>query len=177
MAEATAVHIIRRLPSSIVLALVACLLVGCIVVDDFAEYWNKGFVDTCVNEIVLRDMEEDDNGSPSAVEMRSLKLGDHTFLMMRDHPSDKGGNLMLYKLDKEDFITYRLDENKREDFLRDYPDAGIILTSETATIPVLNQKTADLLQTIASDANYWHENERHPYNPTQRTDCIHELPK
>lgn len=170
---------IRLRPISIVVPLLlAFLLAGCIAVDDFGHYWDKGFTDACVNDIVLREMEEDNEGAKAAgAEMRSLRLGNHTFLMMRERKHDKGGNLMLYKLMGDDFVTYRLNENKRDEFLRDYPATKIILTSETATIPVLDEQTADMLAQLASDPSYWRENERHPYNPTARTDCIRELAK
>jgi len=152
----------------------ACLLAGCVVVDDFGKYWDKGFVDFCVNDLILRDMEDDNEGEKvKDMALRSVRLGKHTFLMMRDHPGDKGGNLVRYTIEGDDYITYRLNDSKREDFLQNNPDAGIVLTQETATIPLLNDKMAELLTTIADDDRYWLENTRQPYNPTLRTDCAH----
>lgn len=158
----------------------ACLLLsGCIVVDDFGNYWNKGFIDSCVNAIVLPSLTEDADTSAEAheVELRSIQLGTHTFLMIRDHPGDPSGNMIRYNIDKNEYVSYRLNETKREDFLHYYPDSGIVLTSETATIPELNVKTATLLATIADDPSYWLEASRDPYNPGHRPDCIRQLPK
>lgn len=158
---------------NVVLAALASLLFGCIVVDDFGAYWNKGFVDVCVNEIVQKGMSEDSAANPPVIPaMRSLQIGNHTFLMMRDHATDKGGNMIRYNIKDGQYVPYRLNENKRKDFLTYYPDSTVVLTTETAKIPVLNEKSVALLNKIAGDDSYWVENERSPYNPTKRIDCI-----
>ncbi|MBY0407250.1 MAG: hypothetical protein K2Q01_06115, partial [Rickettsiales bacterium] len=88
---------------------------------------------------------------------------------------DKGGNMVRYKIDGGDYVAYRLNESKREEFARDYPDSTVVLTQETATIPVLNAKTAQLLKDVADDESYWVESRREAYNPSRRDDCIQTL--
>ncbi|MBY0407288.1 MAG: hypothetical protein K2Q01_06310, partial [Rickettsiales bacterium] len=62
------------------IAVVAALwLAGCIVVDDFGEYWNKGFIDNCVNEIELDSHDHRPHAAKTML-MRSLRVGKHTFL-------------------------------------------------------------------------------------------------
>lgn len=50
------------------------------------------------------------------------------------------------------------DETKKEDFLREYADSGVIISDSDyaiATIPVLNEKSIEMLQKIADDKSYW----------------------
>lgn len=165
----------RRIFPLLALA-VACVLSGCIVVGDFGDYWNKGFIDNCVNEIQHNRSKEERNAKAKVAArrmlMRSLRIGKHTFLMVRENPDDPGGNILRYKIENGKYISYRLNESKREEFLRDYPDSGVVLTSETATIPVLNDDSAKLLEKIADDESYWVESSRENYNPARRADCV-----
>lgn len=153
------------------------VLSGCIVVDDFGSYWNKGFIDNCVNSIVNANHDDDrrHNTQPKPMLLRSLRVGSHTFLMMRDDMASKGGNIMLYKIVDGDYISYRLNESKREDFSRDYPNSMVVLTSETASIPVLNNESIALLSQVADNESYWVESHRETYNPARRADCIQTL--
>lgn len=157
------------LPSAVLVA-----LAGCIVVADFGEYWNRGFIDHCVNEIAAhgQDYRDPRGAHPSSIMMRSLRLGKHTFLMIREDLQNKGGSLLRYRIENGAYIAYRLNESRREDFARDYPDSTVVVTSETATIPVLTEKTAALLSKLADDASYWVESRREPYNSAKRRDCI-----
>jgi len=166
----------RFLRPLVLLLAAAFALAGCIVVDDFAEYWDKGFIDHCVNDIMSTG-EGSRNGKPrnKTMLMRSLRVGNHTFLMVRERPSDTGGSLILYQIEDGQYVAYRLNESKREDFLRDYPDSGVILTSETATIPKLTADSVSLLAQIADDSSYWMESRRERYNPARKKDCIQTL--
>lgn len=159
------------------LGVLAFALAGCIVVDDFGDAWSKGFIDNCVNELALTDNEYNRPHSPHAkgMVMRSLRVGNHTFLMIREHMRDKGGNMIRYKIDSGDYVAYRLNESKREDFAKEYPDSSVVLTSETATIPVLDSKSTAMLSRVADDESYWVESRRVPYNPGHRDDCIQTL--
>lgn len=156
---------------------VALALAGCIVVDDFGDYWNKGFIDNCVNEIALTDHDHDKprNSHSKTLLMRSLRVGKHTFLMMREDMGDKGGSIVRYKIEDGDYVAFRLNESKREDFMLEYPESGAVLTSDTATIPVLNKDSIAMLSQVADDESYWVESRREVYNPAKRDDCIHTL--
>jgi hypothetical protein len=154
---------------------IACIVSGCIVVDDFGGYWNKGFIDNCVNEIQHNRSKEEHADSkipPKRALMRSLRIGKHTFLMVRENPDDRGGNMIRYKIESGKYISFRLNESKREEFLQAYPDSKVVLTTETATIPVLDDASVSMLEKIADDDSYWMESSREPYNPARRADCV-----
>jgi hypothetical protein len=104
-----------------------------------------------------------------------LRLGDNTFLMVRENESDDGGTLIRYVIEGDEFVTYRLNESRREDFIRDFPDAPVKLTSETATIPLLDARSTALLVFVAENEAYWVENRRERYNLARRNDCIQTL--
>lgn len=163
----------KLLPKAFFPAVLACLLTGCIIVEDFGTYWNKGFTDKCVNDIVYREMESDNEEEKAQdVLLRSVRIGGHTFLMMREHEEDKGGNLVRYIIEGGEYVTYRLNEAKRDEFLQRYPNTSIVVTQETVTIPLLNEEAAQLLAKIADDDSYWLVNTKQPYNPEQHADCI-----
>ncbi len=159
------------------LGILAFALASCIVVDDFGGYWEKGFIDNCVNDIVMssHDYARPRSASTKPLLMRSLRVGKHTLLMIREDMKSKGGNLMRYKIENGEYVSYRLNESKREDFLRDYPDSMVVLTTETASIPVLNPESLMLISNVADDESYWVESHRENYNPSHRTDCIQTL--
>jgi len=153
-------------------ACAACMLAGCIVVDDFGEYWAKGSVDPCVNAILDGDMRED--GEPVAdinTVARSLHMGTHRFAMLRDLPEENKGNLFRYAVKDGSFVMYRLNEKMRDAFTIRYPDSGVIIDSATAKIPVLDARMMNILVQIADDPEYWIEASREPYNPQQRLEC------
>lgn len=167
-------HVLGKLVRFVPLVVMSFLLAACVIVEDFGGYWEKGFIDHCVNEIVGNEPEN--RGRPAfrskPLLMRSLRVGEYTFLMSREKESDRGGNIMFYAVDGGEFVAYRLNESKREDFLRRYPSGPVIVTSETATIPVLNEQALAILLEIASDKSYWVESRRERYNPSRRKDCI-----
>jgi hypothetical protein len=156
--------------------LLSLALTACIVVDDFGTYWGKGTTDACINDILFGSMQKD-NEAPSMATLtqtvRVLKLGGHDFIMMRHKPGDKGGDLVRYRIDGDDYVSYRLNEEKRDDFMNAHPDSPVVVTEETATIKVLNADTAKLLVDIADDDSYWIEASREPYNPNHRPECTH----
>ncbi len=156
--------------------LIACLSVlalsGCIVVKDFGESWEHGGSDPCVEEIVRHHFLED-AGIPYKIRTRAriLKLGDARFLMLLDGTGTRSGTLYRYKVEEGQFITYRLNETKREEFLKSYPESGVVLTSETATIPELNANMLKLLAEISAKEEYWVETEQMIYNPASIQGC------
>lgn len=154
------------------------LLTGCIVVKQFGTYWDKGYEDPCVQQIVEATiLEGNPQGTPIKLLSHSLRVGAYRFLMLRDKPGDKGGNLYRYAVQNGDYIAYRLNENMRDNFQREYPHAkAVTLTQETVTIDALNDQTYALLETIAARPEYWIETDRRPYNPGQRRDCTESKP-
>lgn len=146
-------------------------LASCIFVKDIGAYWEKGVIDPALAGYwVNADESHDcssfvlagksyrviDNGKKDESLYRTLQLGDNKFLMVRD-PNNKY-LLIKYTVSDENFTTYMPDEAKKDDFLRDYPDSGIIIGSGqfvTATIPLLDEKSIEMLQKIADDESYW----------------------
>jgi hypothetical protein len=152
------------------------LLAACIVVDDFGTYWAKGKSDSCINDILYDSMHRDDDQiqMKTITQMvRVITIGDSDFIMMRGKPEDKGGDLIHYRVEGGDYISYRLNENKRGDFLRAHPQSPVVVTEDSATIPLLDAKSAVLLAEIARDESYWMESDRQPYNPKHRPECPH----
>lgn len=166
----------RRTPYIAAVIVLSCLLLACIDVEDFGEYWKKGFIDSCVNDIVMHSMTEESDEQDSQqykdVQLRSIKIGKQLFLMFKNKAEDKGGSMIRYRIDGSDYISYRLDENKRTDFLKAHPNSPVVLSDETATLPLLNAESAKLLEEVANDDSYWVETGHEPYNPENRTDCV-----
>ena len=169
----------RLAPIRVMIATFCMLLLpSCIVVEDFGGYWDKGFIDYCVNDIVRAGMSSQGSNAKNATDevvIRSLRLDKHTFLMIREHAGDKGGNMIRYEIKNDKYIAYRLNENRRDDFKQRFPNSPVVITSETATIPVLTKDSIELLGKIADDESYWVESERENYNPSRRKDCVHVL--
>lgn len=162
-----------KIAASLFLAL---LLSACIIVDDFGEYWAKGKTDRCINDLLYASMHADD----ASVEMKAItqtvrviQFGGQDFIMMLNKPGSQDGNLIRYRIDGSEYVSYKLSEEKREQFLREHPHTSVVVTNDTVTIPQLNKETASLLGDIAGDNSYWTEASREPYNPKHRTDCLH----
>lgn len=147
-----------------------CILASCIYVGDIGVYWGKGVLDPALDgpwadnssKDCLSFAVEDNNyrvtegGKKDESLYRTLLLGDNKFLMVKD-PNNKY-MLIKYKVAGGIFTTYMPDEAKKVEFLRDNPDSGIVISEgdyATATIPVLNEKSIELLQKIADDESYW----------------------
>lgn len=163
----------RRLLRILMPVMFAVTLSGCIVVQDFGTYWNKGTQDTCILQIVeITMLEGNARGVPTAELARTLKLGPHRFLMLRDRPNDIGGNLYRYEVKNGEYIAYRLNNDMQQRFLERYGNNKLVtLTNETATISQLNDESVKLLQAVAAEPDYWIVADRRPYNPAQRRDC------
>lgn len=167
--------LIHRQTARFFAALLCVFLAGCVVVEDFGAYWEQGFIDSCVNDIMRGDGGKKNKDSRKTALMRSLRVGKHTFLMVREHQYDKGGTLQRYVVDNGFLVLYRLNESKREDFLKENPGSPIILTTETATIPLLDESALGILERVADDDSYWVESRRERYNLSHRRDCIQTL--
>lgn len=148
-----------------------CILASCIYVKDVGPYWENGIIDESLKGSWVSDDDKKDcstfslednsyrvteNGKKDNSSYRTLLLGDNKFLIIRD-PYFKY-MLIKYTVSDDTFTTYMPDETKKEDFLRDYPDSGVVLSEgdyPTATISVLNEKSVEMLQKIADDESYW----------------------
>lgn len=152
-------------------------LSACIVVQDFGKTWEQGFDDPCVQRIAEATvLEGNPRGLPIEQIARSLKVSAHTFLMLRERPEDIGGSLYRYAVNTDapggEYVAYRLNEAKREEFTREYGEkVPVIITDEAATIPELNDESLALLARIADREDYWVVADRQPYNPKRRKDC------
>lgn len=159
----------QKIKHFLVLPILGLLLISCIYVTDIGVYWEKGVIDSslkgawgnddgkdCMSfTVVGKDYRVTEDGKKDASLYRTLLLGDNRFLMVKD-PNNKY-MLIKYTVSDNKFATYMPDESKKEDFQRDYPDSGVVFSESdfsTATIPVLNEKSIEMLQKIA-DESYW----------------------
>lgn len=162
---------LQRIKCFLALPFLCLLLASCIYITDIGVYWQKGVIDKslggawlsgddgkdCMSFVVSgKNYLAIDNGKKDSSLYRTLLLDDNKFLMVKD-PNNKY-MLIKYTVSDDKFTTYMPDETKKEDFLRDYPDFGVVFSEgdfTTATIPVLNEKSIEMLQKIADDESYW----------------------
>ena len=143
------------------------VLSGCILVDDFGPYWDKGVIDREL-EGQWYDQEPDGEGKPPAFviegdvmtmidedgdeqEARTLELGAHKFLML---PKDQ----MIQKYDIADGILsfYSPRKEQKEDFLKTNSNDQIVIGQyDTVRIRQLNEETLGVLEDISDQSDYW----------------------
>ena len=152
------------------IATAALFLTSCIEVEDYADSWKTGFADPCISAIVATDYFDQKPVNIDAV-LTNVRFGDARFMLTKARPEDKGGSMIRYAIEDGQFVTYGLNETKREAFLKEFPASGVKLSDTTATIPRLNEKMQKLVETIAARADYWEETDRKPYNPTGNLAC------
>ena len=161
----------QKIKSFLVYPFCCLFLVSCIYVNDIGAYWEKGVIDPSLKGAWASADDENDcssfiadgknyrvmeKGKKEVSIYRTLILGNSKFLMIKD-PNNKY-LLIKYQVSEDNFTTYMPDDGKKEDFLRDYPDSGIAISDgefATATIALLDEKIAELLQKIADDESYW----------------------
>lgn len=85
--------------------------------------------------------------------------------------------MIRFEVKDGQFITYRLNEEKRAEFLAQYPDSGLIINEETVTIPLLDDKMAKLVYAVAQRPDYWVAVEHLPYNAGDLSGCEADISK
>jgi len=149
--------------------LLAFLLTACIVVHDFGEYWGQGYVDPALAGTWLDGKGNSvtflKNGDSYRVfysqrdeeieAARTLKLGDATFLMVKDKKRNVSGSLNLYALVKGKLGFYVPNSDARDDFIANYGNSGIRVNRNSVDITKLTPEIAGILLKIAQEPKYW----------------------
>jgi len=145
------------------------LLVSCIVVHDFGEYWGKGYVDPALagtwldgkgnSMTFLKDGDsykvfysQRDEEIEAA---RTLKLGDATFLMVKEKKRNISGSLNLYAFVGGKLSFYVPNPDKKDDFIANYGNSGIRVNRNSVEVEKLEPQIADVLLKITQEPKYW----------------------
>lgn len=152
------------------------MLSGCIIVNNFNEYWEHGTRDPALDGVwhmpnsqrpalvfspsdkdyyvtVPDDVEQ--KSTPSEEHARTLTIGSHTFLMIKTTKEQLGGDLVLYTVKEDKLTLYAPVKSKRESFEKSYAGTNIETTSQTARIKTLDVRTVRILQSLAAKPDYW----------------------
>ncbi len=149
---------------------VLLLVVGCLKIGDFGVYWNQGIIDPALdgawknarpsgtglsftNQGDLYHMQFD--ASPSPKFARTLQVNDSTFLMVKVHLEDEGGNLIPYVIEGDNFVLFAANKDKQIEFNKKYPDIPFVVTRTGITIHQLNPDTMRWLEKITAEPEWW----------------------
>lgn len=162
----------KRITAAIALLL---LLSGCILVEDFGPSWNEAKPDICLSKVATSLYYAEFRRDPKDKKMdelaRALSWGGHHYLLFKKEASDKGGRLYRFTVIHGIFQRWRLKPTMRGTFLKEYPDAPVILERDTVTITTLDDETKKLLLDLSAKPDYWEIEEQALYNPLRDPDC------
>ena len=161
------------------LLLAVLTLTGCLMVEDFGDYWEKGFADKCITEIARANYIDEANKGKTDEELhslvRSVTLGDYNYLMMKDEVGGKSGMLTLYEVKDGQYIAYSIKDGMSKTFKEEYPNAPITLegddTAPIAKAAALTPDVVKIIEEIANREDYWTESTKTPYNPKGLAEC------
>lgn len=155
---------------------VAVLLSGCIPVDDFKEYWGKGVIDPELEGAwyqseshdlaftfsragdvyhVVEPPRENAVTKTSSDRVRTLMVGNHHFLMIKDSDDTSGGELGLYVVSDAMLTLYSPREEKKDSFLETYTGDNVVINEQAFGIKELDAETLRVLESIADQPDYW----------------------
>ena len=151
-------------------------LSGCIIVEDFKDYWDRGSLDSRLDgvwhmpqsqkpaiifsptqdsyHIIVPDEVDTESLTPSE-HARTLKIGRHHFLMIKNSEDNSGGDLVRYTIKNDMLTLYSPRSEKREDFQQNYAGSNILVNDHTARIKQLDVRTIRILQSFAAKPDYW----------------------
>ena len=151
--------------------LMTLVLSGCIVVDDFKQYWNKGTVDPKLEgqwqdqgskepSVIFVRQEENyalvvpNETTPSEL-IRTLSIGKYTFMMIKTSKEDKGGDLIRYSVEGNALKFYTPNEKKKTEFQRFYKLNAVVFDEETIRFKEINAQIISMLQAVSGKPDYW----------------------
>lgn len=162
--------------SGALLSVMILLLTGCMLVRDFGRVWNDAKADPCLNKIAeslyYGEFRRDPAGKNMENLARAFRRGGHSYLLLKQEASDRGGRLYRFQVQNGIFQRYRLNPTKRAEFERDHPHAPVDLTLDTVTLERLGKSELALLDTIAADDSYWEIEDQTLYNPIMNPVCL-----
>lgn len=151
-------------------ALILCfLLAACIIVHDFGEYWGQGYVDPALagtwldgkgNSVTFLKYGDSykvyySQRDEEIEAARTLKLGDATFLMVKEKKRNLSGSLNLYAFVNGYMVFYVPNSAERDNFAANYGDSGIRINRNSVDIAKLTPEIAAILLKIAQEPKYW----------------------
>lgn len=143
---------------------------GCLKVVDFGVYWDKGFIDPALNG-EWKNARPNGSGvtftnqgdmyhmvsttSDDIRFVRSLRVNESNFIMQKRNLSDKGGNLIPYVIEGDNFVLFAANKDKQAEFTKRYPDIPFVVTRTGITIDQLNDETMKWLEQITAEPEWW----------------------
>lgn len=88
---------------------------------------------------------------------RSLIRGQHSFLLVKNSPDDKGGTLHFYRIMQQRLVFFRPAKAQRKAFLAKYGNRGVEVSKDQVRIPVLDAQAMNTLIAAADDPKYWEQ--------------------
>lgn len=159
--------------------LLPLLLTACIQVKDLGPFWDSGVIDPTIEgtwtsmerggakmvftvkgrSYLMTYVSEEAETEPKFV--RTLKIGENNFLMVKEHMDDIKGTLIAYAVANNQMALFAPHREKKELFLETYPNNPFVVSRTMMTIPVLNKESYDMLAILASDPKWWQEIKRY----------------
>lgn len=153
------------------------ILAGCIAVRDFGAYWGAGTMDpqlegkwenmqkntagvrfSNMNNMYKMEFVDRDGTEPKVA--RTLKVGNNNFLMVKKNEDDKNGDLIAYAIQGDQMAFFSPNRDRATEFVNTFPNSGYKVSRTSITIDVLDAKSFEVLQAIASDPKWWTEMQR-----------------
>ncbi len=156
-------------------ALFVCLLLlltACITVKNYGGFWDTAKLDPAL-EGEWKSTRATGNGAnvtftpddrnyrmqfstrPDYQLVRTLTVGESTYLMTKRNESDEGGTLMPYVIQGQTLALFAPNRDKQKDFLKRYPNIPFKITKTSFTIEELNPETMKWLVQISSEPEWW----------------------
>ena len=152
-------------------------LAGCINVDDFGGYWEKGVLDPKLEgtwsfvkgendpEAPIMFIKEDDYYLMKSADeeqaedehIKTLNVGEHTFFLIL--MEENSGGIMRYKIDGDSLTTYTLKEDVLKKAIENNEVDGTIehdsLMGDVPHLSVLDEATLKFLAGLADKPDHW----------------------
>lgn len=162
----------KRTVPKVILGLIALLLLGgCILVDDFGEYWNKGIIDEklegkwhnqSASDSGLEIVREGDHyriiytkQNQEYEEAKTIILDGYSFLMVKQKKDKTGGVMYPYIVENNKLVFFAPDKKKKDEFIRNFVSKDTEIYQASVRVKILNEDTAKLLKDIAKREDYW----------------------
>lgn len=159
------------------LALAAlAMLSACMLVKDFGETWNEAKPDKCISKIAgslyYAEFQRDSEGLDMDKLVHALKRPNgKSYLLLKKDPEDKGGRMYRFDVVNGIFQRYRVVPTMRKTFEENYPDAPVSLERDTILFEQLGPKEWDLIDNIATQEEYWEQEDATLYNTFRDPSC------
>lgn len=151
----------------------ALFFAGCMVVEDFGSYWDKGTLDPFVEGRWISNdkkacgsyiLEGDHyiSSDNSFEQMKTLEVNGSKFLMSwNKQPEDvkygSSKNMIKYTADENKLVFFNPKREKQEEFETTYDTTNFEIGKHSVRIKVLDEKTIEILGSVGANPDYWEE--------------------